>query len=429
MRLYPGPNSLCSLTTSDIIPKASTLQSYTATILCYDRQAKEHNQDFKRWDNMDKVFISYSRKDIAFANKLAGDLEKAGYDVWWDITDLRGGDDWVNTIPIAIADSRYIIVVLTPSSIESEWVRKEYTQALSLRKKIIPIMLASCSVPFALNTINFVNFTSGEYADNFKRLLSPLGYTGKPPEVMPFNRTAAILSSTLRKYAIPIIIGIVLLLAFTWKYLFTPPPDTPTPTPSQTATPTATFTLEPTSTFSPTASPTITVSPTKPTATASPTKQTFPILRFCINVLLDVHNINVRSGPGTAYAVLGAPLDVDACLNFRALNEDETWLLIAPDQSISTLEQYAGGWIRRDLLGLGQSGPVGLPVVTLTPTPTSTSTSTITPSYTPSSTPTITPSPTVTYTPTATSTYTSTPTNTSTVTPSQTPTATETTAP
>jgi hypothetical protein len=50
---------------------------------------------------MEKVFISYSRKDIDFARKLASDLEKAGYDVWWDITDLRGGDDWVRTIPAA----------------------------------------------------------------------------------------------------------------------------------------------------------------------------------------------------------------------------------------------------------------------------------------------------------------------------------------
>ena len=90
---------------------------------------------------MAKLFISYSRKDIDFVRKLAGDLEKAGYDVWWDLSDLRGGDDWVNTIPAAIASSQYVIVVLTPDATESEWVRKEYTQALSLRRKIIPILL------------------------------------------------------------------------------------------------------------------------------------------------------------------------------------------------------------------------------------------------------------------------------------------------
>ena len=380
---------------------------------------------------MEKVFLSYSRKDIDFARKLAGDLEKAGYDVWWDITDLRGGDDWVSTIPAAIAASRYMVVVLSPNSIESEWVRKEYTQALNLRKKIVPIMLVPCSVPFSLNTINFVNFALGEYEDNFKNLLSPLGFTGKPPEVTPFNRTTAMLSSALRKYAIPLIIGIILLLAFAWNSFSTPPPPVAsTSTSTITTTPTATVTPKSaTATSTPTASPTITVSPTRPTATASRTKQTFPILKFCVNVLLDIHNVNVRSGPGTTYAVLGEPLDVDACLNFRALNEDETWLLIAPKQSSPTLLQYDGGWIRRDLLGLGQSGPVDLPVVTLTLTPTSTSTFTITPSLTPSSTPTITPSPTATNTATSTSTHTATPTNTFTVTPSLTPTAAETSSP
>lgn len=104
---------------------------------------------------MQKIFISYSRKDIDFARKLAGDLEKAGYDVWWDITDLRGGEDWVKTLPAAIEAAQHFIIVLTPNSVESEWVRKEYTQALSLRKKILPIMLEASPVPFALNTINY----------------------------------------------------------------------------------------------------------------------------------------------------------------------------------------------------------------------------------------------------------------------------------
>jgi SH3-like domain-containing protein len=372
---------------------------------------------------MAQIFLSYSRKDIDFARKLAGDLEKAGYDVWWDITDLRGGDDWVRTIPAAIAASKYMIVILTPDSIESEWVRKEYTQALNFRKKIIPIMFIPCSVPFALNTINFVNFSAGEYEENFKNLLSPLEFSGKPPEVTPFNRTTAMLSAWLRKYAILLILGFVLILAFAWEAFSTPPVDS-TSTPTLTSMPTDTFTLEPaTATLSPTISSTPSATATKPTATASLTAQTFPMLRFCINILLDIHNINVRSGPGTTYAVLGDPLDVDACLNFRAINEDEIWLLIAPDQNDPALQQYDGGWIRRDLLGLGQSGPVGLPIVTLTPTPTSTSTFTITPSLTPSSTPTITPSP------TATNTFTATPTNTSTSTSTPTNTPTETSTP
>jgi hypothetical protein len=113
----------------------------------------------------------------------------------------------------------------------------------------------------------------------------------------------------------------------------------------------------------------------------------------------------VRSGPGTNYAVLGEPLPLRKCLEFRGVNWDETWLLIAPNQDDQTLHQYEGGWIFRELLGLGLTGPIDLPEVTLTPTPI--------PSNTPppSDTPTITPSPTITptETPSPTSTATDTP--------------------
>ena len=98
---------------------------------------------------MQNIFVSYSRRDIGFVRKLAGDLETAGYDVWWDVSDLRGGDDWLRVIPSAIESSNFFIVVLSPNAVTSDWVKREYTQALSLRRKIIPIMLTRSSVPFA----------------------------------------------------------------------------------------------------------------------------------------------------------------------------------------------------------------------------------------------------------------------------------------
>ena len=362
---------------------------------------------------MQKVFISYSRKDMEFVRKLAGDLETAGYDVWWDITDLRGGDDWVRSLPAAIEASQFFIIVLTPNSTESEWVQKEYTQALTLRKKIIPLMFEACNVPFALNTINYVNFLSAEYADNFKNLLSALGYTGKPPIVTPFERARTILPPAFRKYLIPGIIGMILLViaavVFAQKPV-TPPDITSTPSPIITSTDVSTFTatFTATATASGTSTATETVTPTKqssstPTLTPSATKQPFETLNYCVNSLY-ANTINVRSGPGTNYAVLGEPLKLRQCLSFRSVNEIETWLLIAPNQEDPAHQQYEGGWIFRELLGLGLSGPIDLPAVTLTFTPTPFNTPT------PSNTPTITPSPTL--TPTETPSHTETATDT-----------------
>jgi hypothetical protein len=353
---------------------------------------------------MAQIFISYSRKDIGFVHKLAGDLEKAGYDVWWDLTDLRGGDDWLRVIPAAIESSDYFLVVLSPNSAVSDWVKKEYTQALGLRKKLIPIMLTRSSVPFALNTINYVDFTSDDYAVNFQNLLDALGHTGQNPV-----KTAAAFPLMLRKYAIPIMIGIGFLLALLSSLVFTPPAPTPTPTlttlPSTTVpSATATSTREantPTATQSPTPSMTVTASltPTRtPTVTASPTNRPFPRLGLCITSDY-ANSINVRSGPGTIYPPLGEPLLVDTCLFFSARNEEATWLQIAPNQPDTLLQQYEGGWIFRELLGLGTTGPIDLPAVTLTPTPTASETPTITPTFTrtPSATPT--PSETLTETP------------------------------
>lgn len=357
---------------------------------------------------MKTVFVSYSRDDMDFAKKLAGDLETAGYDAWWDMTDLQGGDDWVRKLEDAIAASDYFVVVLTPNSIKKDWVKKEYTQALALHKKIIPIMLIQCEVPFALNIINYVDFTKGEYADNFKKLLAPLAYTGEPIVVAPYKKTTH--PPALLKYGIPALIGFVILLAIILSLRMNQP-ETPTvtSTPSLAITTTVTSMPEPSTT---TSSPTVTTTSTQtltltPTATGtvSPTAELHGVnLEICINT--EVSSIYVRSGPGQTYAAtnlyLPTPLPAPStqtpvCPWFSARIQDTSdardangdkfyWLLVAQNQP-DIMQLYKGKWIRNDLLA--KYPPITLlPVVTLTATPTPSNTPTITPSFTPTLTPT-----------------------------------------
>jgi hypothetical protein len=366
---------------------------------------------------MQNIFISYSRKDIDFVRKLAGDLEKAGYDVWWDLTDLRGGDEWVTRIAAAIEASETVIVVLSPNSIQSEWVRKEYTQAIGLHKRIIPIMFMPSPVPFALNTINYVNFVAGEYQDNFETLLTALGYTDKPPTVTPFRRGQTAFASWMR-YGIPaIILTAILLFVF-----LRPGPDTPLPTPEPSATASATstpepFTDTPSTTPSPTSTLTATATATRPTSTATATIEVLESLPFCIarDIARRFTAIYVRTGPDDSYPPFEDGLltknprtQNPQCLTFSAISADGLWLLIADDQIDPELQKFEGGWIRRDLLVPGVSGTINLPVVTLTSTPTPSDTPTMTPTFTRTPSPTITPSPTPTDTPTETETPTDT---------------------
>jgi hypothetical protein len=375
---------------------------------------------------MVKVFISYSRKDIGFVRKLAGDLEKAGYEVWWDLTDLRGGDDWLRVIPAAIESSDHFVVVLSPNSAISDWVKKEYTQALSSRKKLIPIMLERSSVPFALNTINYVDFTSDDYAANFKNLLDALGYSGENPVA-----TSEAFPLLLRKYAIPILIGAGLLLALLARFVLVPL-VTSTPTTTQTATdrppiasetpslaPSITSTVTPTEfpsatqTLTPTIALTPTLTATQPSLTPSPTKQPFRSIELCVKNI-DARTINVREGPSSEiYRIMGT-IPVESCLLFSAVHvnlKDETWLQVAIGQPDPEIRQLAGGWVSAMLLDIDLTQPIPLPVVTLTPTPIPSDTPTITPTFT------RTPSPIPTDTPVPTDTATQTPTPTETPTP------------
>ena len=380
---------------------------------------------------MHKIFISYSRKDIDFVRKLAGDLEKANYDVWWDITDLRGGDEWVTRIAAAIEASETVIVVLSPDSFQSEWVRKEYTQAIGLHKRIIPIMFMPSPVPFALNTINYVSFVSGEYQDNFASLLSALGYTEEPPAVTPFKRGQTAFPAWMR-YGIPIFIGIAILLFL----ILRPKPETPLPTPEPTVTASATSTPEPftatpsvtpSATSRPTETVTLTATATRPTSTPTATIEVVESLPFCVSrdIARRFTAIYVRTGPDDSYPPFEEGLltknprtQNPQCLTFSAISEDGLWLLIADDQLEPDLQKFEGGWIRRDLLVAGVSGTINLPVVTLTSTPTPSNTPSITPTFTRTPSPTMTPSaipsdtPTPTFTPTETET--STPTDTAT---------------
>jgi hypothetical protein len=211
---------------------------------------------------MPKIFISYSHKDKDFVGILAENLQRVGHNVWWDTTDIQSGDEISDEITNAIASSKYVIVVLTPDSVKSKWVKSEYTEALNQEKKIIPIMLRQCKVPITLNIFNYSDFTKGEnYQDNLNKLLSSFGNTGKLSAVSATEPTVP-RSPGLLRYRVPlfIIVGLSLLFFVAWFLL----PESPAisiviPTPSAI---TASINTHQSATSSPTAKAARTIPPT-----------------------------------------------------------------------------------------------------------------------------------------------------------------------
>jgi len=115
---------------------------------------------------MTQVFISYSRTDMEFVQRLATDLEHAGFDVWWDLTDIQGSDVWERKIEEGLRNCKYFIVVLTPASLESRWVRREYLSADNAGIKIIPLNLKPYDVtPLTLRDIQPIDAIDRGYED------------------------------------------------------------------------------------------------------------------------------------------------------------------------------------------------------------------------------------------------------------------------
>ena len=87
-----------------------------------------------------KVFVSYSTKDKDFARRLAGDLERAGMEVWLDERELRIGESLAAIGP-AIRGSGSLVVVVSRAASESAWVEREIGLANKLGVRVLPVLL------------------------------------------------------------------------------------------------------------------------------------------------------------------------------------------------------------------------------------------------------------------------------------------------
>ncbi len=94
-------------------------------------------------------FMSYSAKDAPFAERLHCDLTKRGVRCWFAPEHLRIGDRIMSTIERVIGNCDRILVILSESSIDSDWVEREVNEALRLEEErrgsslLFPIRLDS----------------------------------------------------------------------------------------------------------------------------------------------------------------------------------------------------------------------------------------------------------------------------------------------
>jgi tetratricopeptide (TPR) repeat protein len=104
------------------------------------------------------VFISYSHDDQAYVERLAAYLEASGVPCWYD-HELAVGDRWEHVIRAEIDQCAALVVVMTPASDASDWVKRELDRA-ARRKPIFPLLLNGEPF-FRLSDVQFENVVDG----------------------------------------------------------------------------------------------------------------------------------------------------------------------------------------------------------------------------------------------------------------------------
>ena len=128
------------------------------------------------------IFISYNHQDKKFAHSLAANLVRVRHSVWIDTWEMAAGESLIEKIQGAVGEADALIAIISSSSVESEWCKRELNSAImrELQEKrvlIIPCIVDECEIPVFLREKLYCDFRSNrdeafELLDNSLRKIS-----------------------------------------------------------------------------------------------------------------------------------------------------------------------------------------------------------------------------------------------------------------
>ncbi len=115
-------------------------------------------------------FISYSSQDEAFAQCLHADLTSRGVSVWFAPHDLKIGARIRQTLDEAIGAHDKLLLILSESSINSDWVEKEVETAFEKERDQRKAGTANPTVLFPIMIDDAVWNTPQAWAADIRRM-------------------------------------------------------------------------------------------------------------------------------------------------------------------------------------------------------------------------------------------------------------------
>ena len=122
---------------------------------------------------MGHIFISYSRRDIVYAEKLINALRREGFNPWVDMEGLEAGTQWLRRLQKQIVTCDAYILVMSRNSYKSTWVPDELVVAKTKGKPIFPLLLDDTEIFLAVQTVQMEDVRGGKLpSEEFYRRLA-----------------------------------------------------------------------------------------------------------------------------------------------------------------------------------------------------------------------------------------------------------------
>jgi hypothetical protein len=125
-----------------------------------------------------KIFISYSRADMAFADRLVAAMKQRDFEVQIDRQNLPTLEDWERELLSLIRQSDTIVFIVSPHSLTSKSCAWEVEQVRKNAKRMAPVVIADVqgvAIPEEISKINYLFFTDEaqfeKNADELERAL------------------------------------------------------------------------------------------------------------------------------------------------------------------------------------------------------------------------------------------------------------------
>jgi len=175
------------------------------------------------------TFISYSRRQLYFAESLALHLQKENLNIWFDLQQLHAGTVWSDSLKDGITEAKTLVLIVSKASLASEYVEVEWKGVAAKGGKLVLVIFESVKLPAELKGLPTFDFRTG-FEKNISALSSYLKGETEPKfdKVISYNpfswfnkKPTSVLKIVAAQFSIPIL----LILMFIFHETFRSPPE------------------------------------------------------------------------------------------------------------------------------------------------------------------------------------------------------------